>query len=147
MTDIRNNAILQEIIRRESRSFLQYVGESFPWTADEERGALDQVRRLIAEQAQAVGELTRFLARRRVTMPYLGSYPAGFTSWNFVSFHRLLPRLAADIRQGIEALGRDLAQLDAPEARVLVERFLQLKKEHLKTLEALNASAPQPALV
>lgn len=145
MTAIRNNAILQEIIRRESRSFLQYVGDSFPWTTVAEREALAQVVQIIAEQKRGIGDLTRFLERRRVTVPYLGSYPAGFTSWNFCSFERLLPRLVDEGRRGLDALTNDLSQIDAPEVHAQVERFLLMKQQHLKTLEGLLATAPRPA--
>ena len=62
---------------------------------------------------------------------------------NFVSLDYLLPRLAADGRRAIAALERDRAALADAEAKAAGPQFLDLKRRHLKTLEAL-ATAPSP---
>jgi hypothetical protein len=146
MIDARSATVLQQILRRESRSFLQYVGEAFPWTTANERGALDKLRRLLQEEGRALAVLGQFLLRQRYELPYLGTYPDAFTSMNFVSLDHLLPLLVDRQREGIAELERDLRSLHGSEARGHPERLLELKRRHLSDLEALAAAHPEPAV-
>ena len=137
-------ARLETIIRREGRSLLQYQSEAFPrptWSDDPTPGKL---RELAREERDAVGSLVRFLARRRHTVPYLGAFPMAFTTMNFVSLDFVLPRLAEDGRRAVADLERDRAALTDAEARAEVDKLLELKRRHLKALEAL-ATAPTAA--
>jgi hypothetical protein len=67
-----------------------------------------------------------------------------FTTLNFVSLDYLLPRLAEDGRRAVAALERDRAALTDADARAELDRLLDQKRRHLKTLEAL-ATAPAAA--
>jgi hypothetical protein len=134
-------AVLEAAIRREGRSLLQYLSEAYPWTRSAGDPTPDTVRALAAEERDALAVLTKFLARRRHAVPYLGAFPMGFTTMNFVSLDYLLPRLVEDGRRSIEALQRDRAALADAEMKTQLEGFLDLKRRHLKTLEAL-AMAP-----
>ncbi len=147
MSDDVSIGVIQEMIRREGRSFLQYVGDTFPWVAAEDRAAFGQLQQMIAEQRRGIGDLMRFLGRQRADVPYLGSYPQSFTSWNFVSVKALVPRLVADVRRGIDALTQDTARISDPEALTLVESYLTMKRKHLQTLEAMPVHSPQPVAV
>ena len=79
MIDARALALLQDVLRRESRSLLQYVREAFPWTTPEERELLAKLRQLTDEERaqldkdraalqgrQARGTWNRTRCRRRV---------------------------------------------------------------------------------
>jgi hypothetical protein len=136
--------LLEAAVRREGRSLLQYVSEAYPWTTSAGDTTPDQVRQLAHEERDALAVLTRFLARRRHAVPYLGAFPMAFTTMNFVSLDYLVPRLAADGRRAIDALERDRAALTDAEAKAELDRFLDLKRRHLKALEAL-ATAPAAA--
>ena len=137
-------ARLEAAVRREGRSLLQYVSEAYPWTKTAGDTTPDKVRDLAREERDALGALTKFLARRRHTVPYLGAFPMAFTTMNFVSLDYLLPRLAESGRQSITALEKDRAALSDADARAEVDRFLEMKRRHLKALEAL-ATAPAAA--
>jgi hypothetical protein len=138
--------VVQGIIRRESRSLLQYLPDAFPWTKSGEQQALGQLFTLIEEQRAAVAELMRFLGRQRVTPGPLGPFPMSFTTLNFVSLDSLLPRVLKQERHALAALEKDLAAFHDPDGRVAVHRFLELKQRHLKSLEALAPPAdPVPA--
>jgi hypothetical protein len=143
MLDGRNQVRLQEILRRESRSFLQYAGDAMPWTEPGEEDALAQVQALIEEEGRANGSFAKFLVRRRVGVPYLGSYPVAFTTLNFVSLDHLLPLLVDAERQGIGDLQKDLAAFVDSEARLEIQKFLELKERHLSELEALVVTHPE----
>jgi hypothetical protein len=135
-------AILQEIVRRESRSLLQYIHDSYPWTPSGERTALDHIRALAKEQRESAAALAQWLARNRHFMPYLGSYPSGFTTINFVALDYIIPKLVADERQGLAHIDADLGVITDPGARPLVEALAAKKRAHIKILEELAAAIP-----
>jgi hypothetical protein len=145
MIDSLSYSLLQEIIRRESRSLLQYVAEAVPWTKAGERETWSKLQKLIEEQQQALNGLVRWLTRQRLLPPYLGSYPSEFTDVNFISLEHLLPMLRESERRCVNHLERDLALLHESEARKQVQAFLEMKERHLKALETLNT--PTPAAV
>jgi hypothetical protein len=137
MISPQDAARLEGIIRREGRSLLQYVSEAFPWVRTGTDEALTRLQQLVGEERDAVAALSRFLVRRRHTPPYLGSYPMAFTTMNFVSLDFLVPRLAEQQRRAIAELEKDRQALTDAEAKVEVDKVLQMKRQHLQTLEAL----------
>jgi hypothetical protein len=146
MLDARTQTRLQDILRRESRSFLQYVRDSFPWTSPEEKAALAQLQTLIEEEQKAVAAFAKFLVRQRVGVPSLGPYPVAFTTLNFVSLDHLLPMLVDTQRRGIQELENELADFTDFECRQEMEKLLGTKRQNLKTLEALASAHPETAV-
>ena len=134
----QTQAILQGIVRRESRSLLSYIGDSFPWTTGAGGPALDTLGQVVRDECDAVSALGRYLIRQRAPVPYLGSYPANFTSMNFVSLEYLLPKLVQSQKELIAALEVDLRQVEAGEPRTQVEALLAVKRRTLATLEGLT---------
>ena len=147
MIDPATQTLLQDILRRESRSALRYVTEAFPWTTSTEDKALASLKQIIAEEREAVIDLGRYLVRQRIPMPFLPSYPASFTTINFLAFDYVVPMLIEHQRRSIADLERDLAALTDPAARAEVEKLLAVKQRHLPQLEALVSSQPQASLV
>jgi hypothetical protein len=143
--DAHSQTLLQDILRRESRSALSYVAEAYPWTNSAGEKSLTDLQTLIAAEREAVACLGRFLVRHCVPLPYLPSYPAGFTTINFLALDFLLPRLIEEERRSIADLERDLAALMDPAARAEVEKLLDLKRRHLPQLEEL--ASPQASTV
>ncbi|HEX5270059.1 MAG TPA: hypothetical protein VFW33_06220 [Gemmataceae bacterium] len=133
-------ARLEAAIRREGRSLLQYVSEAFPWTKAVGDATPDKVRDLAREERDALGVLTKYLARQRHAVPYLGAFPMSFTTMNFVSLDYLLPRLTESARQSIAALEKDRAALADADAKAELDRLVELKKNHLKALEGLTTA-------
>lgn len=144
--DPQSQVRLQEILRRESRSVLVYVGEAYPWTAMGEETSLSALRLLIDEEREATADFGRFLVRQRIGLPYLPSFPASFTTTNFIALDYLLPRLIESERQSIAELERDLAALRAPAARAEVEKLLAIKRRHLPELQAIVPTQSQASL-
>ncbi len=137
-------ALLQEIVRRESLSMLNYVGDSFPWTTSRGLPALARLQEIVQAHRDAVGALGVFLTRKRQPVGYIGSYPAGFTTLNFVSLNYLLPRLAADEARGVAALEQNLAAVTDPEAQAQLKKLLAVKRDHQQALELLAAEHTKP---
>ena len=143
MIDPVTQGLLQEIVSRQGRSLLQYVGDSFPWTAAGKEGALASLHQIVAEDQEATRALTRFMQRAKVEIPHRGSYPSWFTTINFISLNHLLPMLIHDQRETIADLEAALPQIVSPEAQDQVRRLLDLKRKHLRALES---PADSPAL-
>ena len=146
MIDSHTQIVLQDILRRESRSVLRYVSEAFPWINSTEEKSLAALQRLIAAERDAVVRLGQFLVRHRVTLPFLPSYPASFTTINFLALDYVLPLLVEHERHSIADLERDLTALKDQFARAEVEKLLAVKQRHLPELEALIPSQTQASL-
>ena len=90
MIDPQTRDLLQAIARRESRSLLSYVGEAFPWVSADGGAALAKLQQIVAEDREATAALGRFLTRRRMSPPFTGAYPSGFTAFNFLALAQAL---------------------------------------------------------
>jgi hypothetical protein len=145
MVDVRTENLLQNLLRRESRSFLQYLADSYPWTTPDDNDALAELQRLVEEEREALALFARFLTQRRITPPHLGAYPVEFTTCNFVSLRHLVPMLVRQQRQAVADLERDQASLTS-EFRDQVQLLLDCKRRHLRTLESLAAPHRQAVL-
>jgi hypothetical protein len=139
-------ALLQEIVRRESRSMLTYVGEAFPWTTSRGADALARLKEIVAAHNDAVAALGRYLTKLRQPLGYLGSYPSNFTTINFLSLDYILPKLVVSERANLAALERDLHAISDKDAHAQVEKLLAVKKAQLEKLaflaEAHTKTAP-----
>ncbi len=136
---------LQDIIRREGRSLLQYAVESFPWSSTDGDPRTAELRQLARDEAGATAGLAQLLVRHRLSPPYLGAYPMGFTSYNYLALDRLILLLAEYERRGLPALQADLAALEDPEVRDAVRHLLEVKRTNLKRLETLLQPGTEPA--
>ena len=139
----RESALLQKILRRETRSLLQYVGDTFPWPTLDAGAALTVLENLVASERDAAAELARFLARQRQSLPWLGPYPQDFTTLNYVSLDNLLPRIIQSEQDDIAQLESDLAALTSEDARAEVEKILAIKRRNLETLRQLRAKSEE----
>jgi hypothetical protein len=143
--DTQTQAVLQEVFRREGHSFLLYTHDSFPWTTTEEEPALDRLQKLIESERDAWSALGRFLLRKRVMLPVLGTYPVNFTSFNFQSLDSLVPKLLTAAKQLLADLERDLPAVHDPAAKAELTKLADLKRQHIKELGGLLSALPQTA--
>ena len=128
---------LPALLRRESRSLLQYVRESFPWSQVKDRDTSARVLSAGVTEGGILMQLGRLLQKRRIVMPALGAYPSSFTSVNYVALSYLIPRLVAAQRLLLADLERDLHNVQDDEIRALLDAFRELKRRHLAELESL----------
>jgi len=141
MTDA---AVLSEVLRRESRSYLQYVRESYPWAMGRDETKRESVLTIALEENAAMQEIARAMQKRHMPLPSLGGFPASFTTSNFIAVGFLVPKLIAAQKQGISALEASLASVQDVELKNRLHHFLEMKTKHLHDLEALG-STPQAA--
>ena len=141
--DAETCTILQNAMRAESKSFLQYVSDAFPWTTPDELAALAKLQSLIAEEKEGAGAIAEFLTQNKQPLPYLGSYRMSFTTMNFVSLEHLLPILDKEERRAIAERERDLANLKDAEAQSVLRRVVDMKRRHLLLLQEASAAYPE----
>jgi hypothetical protein len=130
--------ILQECVRRESRSLLQYVSEVPPWVGPADRAVVAKMKALATAEEAATDALGRYLQKRKVGLATLGPFPSSFTTVNDSALQQLLPRLVAEQRALIAALEADVTRVAEPDAQAHVAELLRLKRQHLPELESLS---------
>jgi hypothetical protein len=141
--DERTAQLVQQQVRRSSRSLLQYVAEASPWTSQGERETMDGLRQMILEEQDAIASLMRLLRRVRVPPPYLGPYPEHFMTYNFLSMDRLLPLLVEQEGKAVVELSGRVTQVQGSEAHDALTHLLNIKRRHLASLEELHKKHPQ----
>lgn len=134
---------LNKLVREESRSFLQYVSESFPWTPNPESSALDRIQAMAHAEREQVAQLIRWMLKSRVGNPAPGTYPEPFTSTNFLALDNLIPKLIDDQKKGIATLETGMVVLLDPQLIHAVNKLIQLKRDHLQQLTHLSAGPSQ----
>jgi hypothetical protein len=137
LIDHDSYGLLQDVIRREGRSFLQYAGESFPWSTVKDQETVGKLQQLVTEERAGAAALSRFLSKNRLTPPYMGAYPSYFTSYNYLALDKLVPLLIVHQQNSIDALTKDLATLKDGDSRKEVQQALAMKNRHLTVLQAL----------
>lgn len=91
MTNERINDILIGL----SHSLLHYVGETWPWTSENERGVREQLHALITQQQHQVAKLATYLSNQGHIIDF-GTYPTEYTDLQYLSLDYLLKRLIED---------------------------------------------------
>jgi hypothetical protein len=128
------------LVRKEARSLLQYIGESFPWAAPDRQKALHTVLELAKHEANQVERLIRWCNKSKLGNPALGAYPQSFMGINFASLEFLLPLLVEDQKRRIADL--EWALLSVPTgAEGMVRDLIVTKKKHLEKMESLAVPA------
>ncbi|HWY87241.1 MAG TPA: hypothetical protein VNX28_10980 [Gemmataceae bacterium] len=136
--DAATAALLQEMVRKEGRSLLQYVSESVPWTTPKNHEALPVLLDLVREEQEGAAAIVKLLLKHRVRPPYLGAYPMSFTTINYMSLDFLLPYLIDFEKRRIAELEQDLTVVSDEEAKHLLRTLLEMKQRHLLTLRNLG---------
>ena len=143
--DAATALLLQEIVRKEGRSLLQYVNESFPWTTAKNQHVLPVLSEMAAEERDAATQVVRLLLKNRVKPPYLGAYPMTFTNINYMSVEFLLPHLTGYQNHRIAELDREILNVTDAEVKHLLHTVLEMKRRHLMALKNLGQEQPPVA--
>lgn len=138
MIDAATGERLRRLVRRESRSLLQYLREVPPWYGAADRPAVDKLRALALAEQTATDALGKFLQKQREGVSHLGPYPSVFTDVNDAAIAHLLPRVVREQKEAAAALEADATSVTDPAARALVDRLVHLKQQHLPQLEGLT---------
>lgn len=135
MVDINTQARIQEVFRRENRSFLQYIRQSSPWAGFAEKAMLDKLNQLADEELGAVEALALWMESKNISLPYLGAFASKFSSYNFMDVRKLLKPLIAEQKKELADLEADAKALTG-EAEKQVAALVELNRKHLALLES-----------
>jgi hypothetical protein len=126
--------ILQQILRNESRTLLQYACESLPRFTASEKSELEVLQGCADRELVAARAAATWLARQGKHLLPMDPYPAWFTQINFISVAFLLPQLEKEHRGAIAQLTAAAGKLVNPDAKLLVEAVLAQKQKTLAIL-------------
>ncbi len=138
MAGHQKNAELGELLVDLARCLLQYVGECWPWTGEDEsdKRTIDE---LVARQKQSIGRLVELLNRRRRLIDF-GAYPTDFTDLHFLALHHLLGRLVGNQQACVDMLAQAAGQCAGDEeAAALIDEVLSGERKNLDRLRDLAA--------
>lgn len=126
-------ARLNDLLNRLSRSWLQYVGESWPWASTENADRLEVLQGLVRRQQFAAERIADLLTDRGAVIS-LENYPFDGSAVNYVTVDYVKPRLIQDeesivreLKAAVDALAQDadalrvLEQVTADEEQTLKE--------------------------
>lgn len=137
MLDSAAQARIQELFRRENRSFLQYVRQASPWASHADKALLDKLNQMADEELVALEVLAQWMESRNVPLPYLGAFATTFSSFNFVDIRKLLKPLIQEQKGELAELETDSRALDG-DARKQVETLVEMNRRHLTEMESLR---------
>jgi hypothetical protein len=129
------------LIRKEARSLLQYIGESYPWADASRWDALQTVLHMVKHEARQIEQLIRMCIKAKLGNPSLGAYPQSFMGINFMSLEYLLPLLVDDHKKRIADL--EWSMLSAPtEFQGPIRDLIAGKTKHLEKMRSLITPVP-----
>jgi hypothetical protein len=138
MADTHHNSLIADLLIEQSRCLLQYVGECWPWVADDdtERSVIDA---MVARQQQGVARLVNLLNGRRQTIDF-GTYPTEFTDLQYLALSHLLGLLVQSQQALVDLFGRAATDAaDDVEAAALIEDIHAIEGENLGRLQEMAA--------
>lgn len=120
------------------RSLLQYVGECWPWTAEDGKQTeiLATIKGLIAAQKQHEAALAQPLTESGWVLDF-GGYPTLYTDLHYVSLTYLLKQIVVSQSQIVAAF--DAAAQAYPDSPLL-KRIADSERGTLKTVQSLSAT-------
>ncbi len=128
---------LNDLLNRLSRSWLQYIGEAWPWASSERAERLDKFQALVRRQKFAAERLAELLTSRDAVLA-LRNYPFDGSTVNYVTLDFVKPRLEADEKAIIAELKAAVYGIqDDPEALRLIEQLTADEEQTLSELSAL----------
>lgn len=145
--DARSAGAVREALRRESRCLLLYLSEARPWAPSSNEPASGKLESLAAEQRRALASLARLLQRSRRPLPYLGAFPADFTTINDVALDSVWKLLAEDARRSVHALEAERDAAADAEAASVLGGLLEIRRRHAEIIAGMTAGMPATAPV
>ncbi len=146
MADNPHHVDLDQLLIDVGRSFLQYVGQCWPWTEVNARAERKRIDALVARQRAQIARLTDLLIRRNGAVDF-GAYPNEYTDLHYVALDHLLSQLIENERALVAVLeGAYTSSTNDQEAAGLLEGMLVDERDNLKQLQDLAASRTSAGL-
>lgn len=150
MTCQDNEAVLNNTLIQMACSFLQYVGESWPWVSTESNSIEPQIKVLASRQRQDVSEIVDLLTAREHFIDF-GSFPTEYTDQQFLALQTLIIRLKTSQTLICERIALSVESLQTAgdsEATKLLRTVESHERDILKALSEVEQElAPAKAVI
>jgi hypothetical protein len=140
MSNQPTESIINEALIGLSRSFLQYVAESWPWVDETDRTIEEQMQVLAERQRQDVSDLVQLLLARDWSIDF-GTFPTEYTDLHFISLSTLFERLEngqQKIAGRLAATKQALGEVSDEEATALVDAIILRQSDLAAGLKKLQ---------
>ncbi|HOA73170.1 MAG TPA: hypothetical protein PL151_06920 [Phycisphaerae bacterium] len=138
--------VLNNLYVAEKRSLLPRLAELGPFVEWAHAGEMEQVRRMIAEEARHGEWLAEAADRCRGVLECVPP-DASTANLHYCGLQALLPRVVASVEKLVETCARALQESSAlePEAAETIARIHHQHQVHLEQLRAIQARLCTPA--
>jgi hypothetical protein len=140
MTHVPTEQTMNTALIGLSRSFLQYVAESWPWVDEADRSIERQLQILASRQRLDVGDLVGFLVDRDWNVDF-GTFPTEYTDLHFISLSALFEWLTvgqAQIDRLLSSTQQMLKETEDLPALHLVEAIALSQNDIAKAMKELQ---------
>jgi hypothetical protein len=128
---------LNNLLNRLNCSLLQYIGESWPWTARGDSSREEIFMALVRRQHFGAERLAELLVERRAVIE-IGNYPWDGSSLHYVTLDFVKPKLLADEQSILQQLNQAVSILNGDaEAVRLVEQLIADEEQAIARLQKL----------
>jgi hypothetical protein len=137
MAEAVSSSQINDLLIQIGRSLLQYVGESWPWSASGAEETRHTLQRLVDEQRESVAALVRLLVDRGEIIDF-GTYPTEYTSLHYVAVDFLLDKLVQNqemVVRASDSLAREAA--NDPDTAETLRDIAARARKHLDELRRL----------
>lgn len=132
-----SSQLLNDLLNRLTFSLLQYIGESWPWTAPGDSSREEVFMALVRRQRFGAERLAELLVDRRVVVG-IGNYPWDGSSLHYVTLDFVKPRLLAGESSILGELKAAVPTLNGDaEAIRLVEQLIADEEQAIAKLQEL----------
>jgi hypothetical protein len=132
-----SQAVVHAVLRRESRSLLQYLREVPPWSGLSEQHTQARLQEIGNTELAELELLGKLFQKHFHDMPHLGAYP-DFTPYNDSALHFMLPLIVHEQKNLLAGLERDRVAIGEHEIGNAIDHLIALKSRNLSELESLH---------
>jgi len=132
------NELLTEILQGLAHGLLQYVGESWLWTAQDSTEDIQLLENLVADQQECIALLGTLLISRDPIVDF-GSYPTVYTDLHYLALDYMLAQLVKDQTVLAEKIEKAISQCwGDSEVVAVLQSILGTQKRIIGELDALS---------
>ena len=131
------NHRLNDLVIEIGRSFLQYVGETWPWTLTQDDDRRKILAQLVDDQSQSVSRLVALLEELGHSVEF-GTYPTEYTDKQFLCLEYLQDHMVENQKAVLDIVRSTHESVDCDELTAHLSEILADETKLLAPLEMLS---------
>lgn len=129
--------LLNSVLIKMARSFLQYMSEASPWVGEQAQSVGEQVAVLAVRQRQDVAEIAELLTERECFLQF-GAYPTEYTDQQFLALEAVFNNLRSSQDQVCMAIGTALEESRAADDAAVNQLLTTIEVRQKEVAHALE---------